>query len=161
MPLYNSQGQIFPIQAITEGGGQGGGHSGTPSGAGAPHGSVFFRKKKKTGCKHKLYFLEKECVFPTCLFIYKSWEHWVPWLWGTWAPSGTAVLSVCASSASGGPWPTAVSRLGTERLPSVTNGFGCLKLVSCLALTHSACQKPLSPPFLSFLACFIGSQLLI
>lgn len=29
-------------------------------------------RKKKTDCRHKLYFLEKECVFPTCLFIYKS-----------------------------------------------------------------------------------------
>lgn len=35
----------------------------------APHGGVFFRKRK-TGCKHKLYFLEKECASPhACLFI--------------------------------------------------------------------------------------------
>lgn len=44
--LCNSQSQIFPIQAIMGGGGQGQGHSGTLSGAVAPHGSVFFRKKK-------------------------------------------------------------------------------------------------------------------
>lgn len=90
--LCNSQGRIFPTQAIMGGRGQGRGHSGTPSGPGAPHGSVFFRKKKKkTGCKHKIHFLEKECAFPTCLFIYKPWEHWVPLLWGPWAPSGTAL----------------------------------------------------------------------
>lgn len=48
-------------------------------------------RKKKTGCKHKLYFLEKECAFPTCLFIYKPWEHRVPSLWGTWTSLGTAL----------------------------------------------------------------------
>lgn len=92
--LCDSQGRIFPTQAITGGRGQGRGHSGTLSGPGAPHGSVCFRKEKKknkTGCKHKIHFLEKECAFPTCLFIYKPWEHWVPLLWGPWAPSGTAL----------------------------------------------------------------------
>lgn len=52
-------------------------------------------RKKKPSCKHKLHFLEKECAFPTCLFIYKPWEHWVPLLWGPWAPSGTG-LCLCA-----------------------------------------------------------------
>lgn len=36
-----------------------------------PQKVVFSLGRKKTGCKHKLYFLEEECVFPTCLFIYK------------------------------------------------------------------------------------------
>jgi hypothetical protein len=79
-----SKGQIFPTQAIMGGGGQGRGHSGTLSGAGAPHCSVFFRRRrrrKKNGCKHKLYFWEKKCLFPTCLFIYKPWEHQVPLPW--------------------------------------------------------------------------------
>lgn len=56
------------IQAIM-GGGPGQGHSGTLSRAG-PHMVVFSlgRKKKETGCKHKLYFL-KESVSHACLFI--------------------------------------------------------------------------------------------
>lgn len=71
MSLCDSQGQIFPIQAITEGGGQGRGHSGTPSGAGAPYGSVFFRKKKKNLAVNINYISWRKNVhFPhACLFI--------------------------------------------------------------------------------------------
>lgn len=162
MPLYNSQGQIFPIQAITEGGGQGGGHSGTPSGAGAPHGSVFFRKKKKKLAVNINYISwRKNVCFPhACLFISPGSTG----SQGCGEPGLPLARRSCPCAPAlrqAGRGQTVVSRLGTDRLPSVTNGFGCLRLVSCLALTHSACQKPLSPPFLSFLACFIGSRPLI
>lgn len=77
------------------------------------------KKKKKTGCKHKIHFLEKECAFPTCLFIYKPWEHWVPLLWGPWAPSGT-VPQLCFRLVQ----PTVLC-LGNKHFSPVTNGFGC------------------------------------
>lgn len=69
--LCNSQGQIFPIQAIMGGGSQGWGHSGTLSGAGTPHGNVFFRKKKKKLAVNINYISWRKNVrFPHgCLFI--------------------------------------------------------------------------------------------
>lgn len=69
--LCNSQGRIFPIQAITGRGGQGQGHSGTSSGAGAPHGSVIFRKEKKQLAVNINYISWRKNVrFPhACLFI--------------------------------------------------------------------------------------------
>jgi hypothetical protein len=70
-----SKGQIFPTQAIMGGGGQGRGHSGTLSGAGAPHCSVFFRRrrrrrKKKMAVNINYISGRKNVCFPhACLFI--------------------------------------------------------------------------------------------
>lgn len=104
--LCSSQGQIFPIQAIMGGRPRARATQGHCLGRG-PHMVVFSlgreKEKKKTGCKHKLYFLEKECAFPTCLFIYKPWEHWVPLLWGLWAAPGTAPCPCAPSLRHSGP----------------------------------------------------------
>lgn len=69
--LCSSQGQIFPIQAIMGGGSQGRGHSGTLSGAGAPHGSVFFRKRKKKLVVNINHISRRKnvCSPHACLFI--------------------------------------------------------------------------------------------
>lgn len=109
--LCNSQGRIFPTQAIIGGqGARAGDTQGHCQGQG-PHMVVFsLGRKKKTGCKHKIHFLEKECAFPTCLFIYKPWEHWVPLLWGPWAPSGTALCPCSPALLQTGSANSALSR---------------------------------------------------
>lgn len=148
--LCNSQGQIFPIQAIMGGGPRARAAQGHCRGQGPLHGSVFFRKKKKIGCKHKLYFSEKECAFPTCLFIYKPWEHWVPLLWGPWAPSGTALCPCAPALCHSGPGQLLYPVWGTR---------ACLQSQMALAALSSGCillsatwPPPLtpSPPSLVF-----------
>lgn len=69
--LCNSQGQIFPIQAIMGGGPRARAAQGHCRGQGPLHGSVFFRKKKKKLAVNINYISRRKNVrFPhACLFI--------------------------------------------------------------------------------------------
>lgn len=76
------------------------GHSGMPSGQGPR--CVFFRKK--ADCTRKLYFLEKECVPPTCLFFISS--------------GALGALPECPSPLPGWPWLTVIiSFIRGQRFP--------------------------------------------
>lgn len=107
-------------------------------------------RKKKPGCKHKLYFLEKECAFPTCLFIYKPWERWVPWPRGTRAPSGPVVLCMCASPALGRLWPTVVSCLGTKCRPLLQMALAARGWAPVLLSLTLPARNPSHPIFCPF-----------
>lgn len=130
--LCNSQSQIFPIQAIMGGGGQGQGHSGTLSGAVAPHGSVFFRKKKNRAVNINYISWRKNVHFPhACLFISpgSTRSHCCGDPGLPLALHSVHVPQLCIKLAQ----PAVRFCLGNKHLSSVTNGFGCSKLVSGLA----------------------------
>lgn len=124
--LCDSQGRIFPTQAITGGRGQGRGHSGTLSGPGAPHGSVCFRKekkKKKLAVNIKYISWRKNVHFPhACLFISpgSTGSHCCGDPGLPLALPSVPVPQLCFRLVQ----PTVLC-LGNKHFSPVTNGFGC------------------------------------
>ena len=157
--LCNSQGQIFPIQAIMGGGPRARATQGHCRGQGPPMVAFSLGRKKKTGCKHKLYFSEKECSFPTCLFIYKPWEHWVPLLWGPWTPSGTALCPCAPALCHSGPGQLLCPVWGTRACLAKSRAKSQMALAAqdCsliwlyLTLCHLATGPHPQSPFLGIL----------
>lgn len=114
-------------------------------------------RKKKTGCKHKLYFLEKECAFPTWLFIYKPWDHRVPSLWGPWTPSGTALCPCAPALRQAGPGQLSCPVSGTSDCPQsqmalAAQGWFCFIFLSA--------SQPLTLPSSVFSGLTLSFQIL-
>lgn len=149
--LCNSQGQIFPIQAIMGGGARAGDTQGHCR-AVAPHDSVFFRKKKKKTLAVNINYISwrKNVHFPhACLFISpgSTGSHCCGDPGLPLALASVCVPQLCIKLAQ----PTVTFCLGTKHLSSVTNGFGCSTLVSGLVVSYSLPPSlPLHPTSLVF-----------
>lgn len=145
--LCSSQGQIFPIQAIMGGRPRARATRDTVWGR-ALHGGALGREKKKTGCKHKLYFLGERMCVSTCLFIYKPWEHWVPLLWDSGLPLALPFVHVpCSPAATVAPANCFVLS-GAGELVFSHKWLWLLKTAlpsGCIFLPPSHCPTPSLP----------------
>lgn len=146
--LCSSQSQIFPIQAIMEEGGQGQAIQGHCQGQ-SPHMVVFSLGRKKNRAVNINYISWRKTVhFPhACLFISpgSTGSHGCGDPGLPLALPSVHVPQLCIKLAQ----PTVRFCLGNKHLSSVTNGFGCSKLVSGLAVSSSL--HPTSLVFFSLL----------